>query len=49
MPVINDEDLVKLRKACRIAREALDAGHAAIKIGVTTEEVDKVVHDYIIS
>ena len=32
-----------------IAREALDAGHRAIKAGVTTEEVDKIVHDYILS
>ena len=27
---------------------ALDAGHAAIAPGVTTEEIDKIVHDFII-
>lgn len=32
-----------------IARGAIDAGHRVIKAGVTTEEVDKVVHDYIIA
>jgi methionyl aminopeptidase len=31
-----------------IGRNALDAGHAIVKPGVTTEEIDKVVHDYII-
>ena len=45
----NDEDLEKLRRVCRIAREALDAGHAAVAPGVTTEEIDRIVHDYIIS
>ena len=48
-PVHDEEDLVKLRKVCRIAREALDAGHRAVAPGVTTEEIDRVVHDYIIS
>ena len=48
-PVVSDpEDLKKLRKACRIAREATDAGHAAIAPGVTTEKIDEIVHDYII-
>ena len=44
-----DEDELKLlRKASRIAREALDAGHAAIAPGVTTEAIDEIVHNYII-
>jgi len=37
-----------VRDTCRIARGALDAGHAAVAVGVTTEEIDKIVHDYII-
>ena len=49
VPVVEGEDLEKLRRACRIAREALDAGHAIVAPGVTTEEIDRVVHDYIIS
>lgn len=40
--------IAKIRAACVIGRGALDAGHAIIKPGVTTEEIDKVVHDYII-
>lgn len=38
-----------MKVACKIGREALDAGHRAIAPGVTTEEIDRVVHDYIIS
>lgn len=48
-PVYAGEELVHIREACRIGRAALDAGHAIIKAGVTTEEIDKVVHEYIIS
>jgi methionyl aminopeptidase len=48
VPVVSDEaDLAKLRKCCLIARQALDAGHAMVKPGVTTEEIDKVVHEFI--
>lgn len=31
-----------------LGRGALDAGHAAVKAGVTTDEIDKIVHKYII-
>lgn len=48
-PVYEGKQLEKIRAACKIGREALDAGHAIIKPGVTTEEIDKVVHEYIIS
>lgn len=43
------DEIEKIRKACQVARGAQDAGHAIIKPGVTTEEIDKVVHDYIIA
>lgn len=39
---------MKIRAACKIGRGALDAGHAIIRPGITTEEIDKVVHEYII-
>jgi methionyl aminopeptidase len=49
-PTVFDEEMIKkMRVACLIGRNALDAGHRVIKAGVTTEEIDKVVHDYIIS
>ncbi len=48
IPVYNDEEIEGIRAACKIGRMALDAAHAAAKIGVTTDEIDKVVHDLII-
>ena len=47
-PIHSDEDISGVRKACVIARIALDAGHKAVDVGVTTEEVDRVVHEYIL-
>lgn len=49
IPVYGAEDLVKIRETCKIARGAIDAGHALVKAGVTTEEIDKAVHEYIIA
>jgi methionyl aminopeptidase len=48
-PVHTAEDIKFMRAACIVARGAQDAGHAAIAPGVTTEEVDRVVHEYIIA
>ena len=31
-----------------MARGALDAAHSVISVGVTTEQIDKVVHDYVV-
>ena len=47
-PVHGPEEIEKIREACKIARGAIDAGHRAVKVGVTTEEIDRVVHEYII-
>jgi methionyl aminopeptidase len=48
-PPNSKEDIDGIRAAAKITRGAIDAGHAIVKAGVTTEEIDKVVHDYIIS
>ena len=48
-PIHTAEEIRKIRAACKIGREALDAGHRAVAPGVTTEEIDRVVHEYIIS
>lgn len=32
-----------------ICRGAIDAAHKAVAVGVTTEEIDRIVHEYIIS
>jgi methionyl aminopeptidase len=48
-PPVNDaESIEKLRKTCRLARQALDLGHSMVKAGVTTEQIDEAVHNFII-
>jgi len=49
IPVYNAEEIKLVRESCRIAREAIDAGHRAVAPGVVTEEIDRIVHEYIIS
>ncbi|KAI8908965.1 peptidase M24, structural domain-containing protein [Gorgonomyces haynaldii] len=43
--VLNSEEILKMRKVCTLAREILDIGLKAIKIGVTTDTVDRIVHE----
>ncbi|KAJ3126085.1 Methionine aminopeptidase 1 [Nowakowskiella sp. JEL0407] len=42
---LNDEEIEKMRTVCRIAREVLNEGRKACKVGVTTDEIDRVVHE----
>ncbi|CAL5398007.1 unnamed protein product [Camellia sinensis] len=39
------EQIEKMREACRISREVLDAAARVIQPGVTTDEIDEVVHE----
>ena len=32
-----------MRQACKLAREIIDKAHAAVKPGVTTDELDQIV------
>jgi methionyl aminopeptidase len=48
VPICTEEDIEGIRLACKLGREALDAGHKACQVGVTTEEIDRVVHESII-
>jgi len=43
------EEIEKMREACIIGRKALDIGHKAVRPGITTDEIDKIVHEYIVS
>ena len=43
--VLNENDIQKMKTVCRIAREVLEEGAAAIKVGVTTDEIDRIVHE----
>lgn len=38
-----------IRAACRLGRQALDLAHKHIRPGITTDEIDRIVHDFIIS
>ncbi|HEY6534092.1 MAG TPA: M24 family metallopeptidase, partial [Acidimicrobiales bacterium] len=44
-PRVKSPDVVeRLRRACRDAAEVLDLGGAAVAAGVTTDEIDAIVH-----
>ncbi len=45
VPTYNAEDIAGIRAACRLGREVLDLAHAAVRPGVTTDELDRVVHE----
>jgi methionyl aminopeptidase len=42
------EIIEKMRVASRVAAQALAAGGAAVRPGVTTDEVDRVVHEFLV-
>lgn len=43
--VLTDEEIEGVRVAGRLAREVLDVAYSAIAVGVTTDEVDRLVHE----
>lgn len=43
--VLNADEIEKMRHACKLGREVLDLAAAAVKPGVTTDEIDKIVHE----
>lgn len=45
----SEEEIEKIRAAGRIASRALDAVGAVIRPGITTDELDRVAHEYVIS
>lgn len=44
VPIRTAKQIEGIRKACRLGREILDKAHAAVRPGVTTDDIDKVVH-----
>lgn len=42
---IATEDVEKMRKACSIARQVLDTAAGFIRVGITTDEIDRIVHE----
>lgn len=43
VPVYNSKQIEGIRRACVLGREVLDKAHAAVRPGVTTDEIDRVV------
>lgn len=43
------EEIEKMRVACRLASEVLDYITPFVKLGVTTEELDRLCHDYMVN
>ena len=44
-----EEEINNFKSACKITGEAVRLAVESVKPGTTTEDIDKVVHDYIIS
>jgi len=45
----NDQELVYMRRACKITAAARALAGDMVRPGVTTKQIDKAVHDYIVS
>lgn len=43
--VLSGDEIVKMREVCKLGREILDLAGAAAKPGVTTDEIDRIVHE----
>ncbi|KAJ7920591.1 peptidase M24, structural domain-containing protein [Mycena leptocephala] len=43
--ILNAEEIEKMRTVCRMSREVLDLTAAAIRPGITTDEIDEIVHN----
>lgn len=42
--ILDEKGIAAMRKVCRLSREVLDVAAAAIKPGVTTDQIDEIVH-----
>lgn len=43
--VLDDEEIAAMRVSCRLGREVIDEAAKAIAVGVTTDEIDRIVHE----
>uniref|UniRef100_A0A5S6R6A4 Methionine aminopeptidase n=1 Tax=Trichuris muris TaxID=70415 RepID=A0A5S6R6A4_TRIMR len=43
--VLNDEEIEAMRVSCKLAREVMDEAAAQISVGMTTDEIDRIVHE----
>ncbi len=45
IPIYSQEEIDGIRESCKLARKILDAAHKIVKPGVTTDEIDLLVHE----
>ena len=45
IPVYNNEEIEGIRQSCKLARYILDEAHKLVKPGITTDEIDQLVHE----
>ncbi|CAA7271726.1 unnamed protein product [Cyclocybe aegerita] len=46
--ILSPEEQEKMRTVCRLAREVLDIAAASVRPGISTDEIDEIVHNAII-
>ena len=49
IPLRNEEEIVKLREACQLAQDVLVMIEPYVKAGVSTGELDRICHDYMVN
>ncbi|QIW15078.1 type I methionyl aminopeptidase [Pasteurellaceae bacterium RH1A] len=49
IPIRTEEEIQKLREACKLASDVLVMIEPYVKVGVTTGELDKICHDYMVN
>ncbi|KAI8326332.1 MetAP 1 [Martensiomyces pterosporus] len=42
---MNPEEIETMRRVCRLGREVLDTAASALRVGITTDEIDRIVHE----
>jgi methionyl aminopeptidase len=46
--VLGKDEITKLKKSCKMARDALNVGRKHVGVGITTEKIDEIVHNFIV-
>eukprot|EP00796_Vickermania_ingenoplastis_P004089 gene4090-2937_t len=44
-PNVKQTDILKMKRVCALSREVLDIACAAVRPGITTDEIDRIVHE----
>ena len=45
IPIYNEHDIEEMKVVCKLGRLVLDTAHKAVGVGVTTDELDQIVHE----